>query len=317
MTGYTTHQRHQQHVVIDGQVAFLIDGSQLELVGSNLVVTGLDRNAQLQSPYLQILHEGRHTLGDGSKVMVFQLLVLAGFMSQQGTSGQQQVGTCCIKSFIDQEIFLLPSEISHHFPDIGIEIAAHLRSSFVHGTQGTQQGSLVIQRLAGIGNEDGRDAEGVVHHEDRRGRIPCTISTGLEGVADAAVRETAGIGFLLHKQFAAELFHHTSFSIVFQESIVFLGRTLSKRLEPMGVVRYTQLFRPSLHAHRYLVGHTAVQRCSVVHHIHQLVIHLAGQILEHLFAVEHILGKVFTRSFTWNFYGSCLFLESGLHDSES
>ena len=98
---------------------------------------------------------------------------------------------------------------------------------------------------------------------------------------------------------------------------MFLGRTLGKRLEPMGVVRYTQLFRPSLHAHRYLVGHTAVQRCSVVHHIHQLVIHLAGQILEHLFAVEHILGKVFTRSFTWNFYGSCLFLESGLHHSES
>jgi len=30
--------------VIDGQVAFLIDGSQFELVGSDLVVTGLDRN---------------------------------------------------------------------------------------------------------------------------------------------------------------------------------------------------------------------------------------------------------------------------------
>ena len=28
--------------------------------------------------------------------------------------------------------------------------------------------SFIVQRLAGVSNEDGRDAQGVVHHEDRR-----------------------------------------------------------------------------------------------------------------------------------------------------
>ena len=39
--GNTLHDRHQQHVVVDGQIGLLEDGRQFELVGGYLVVTGL------------------------------------------------------------------------------------------------------------------------------------------------------------------------------------------------------------------------------------------------------------------------------------
>src|SRR5699024_5035523 len=42
VTCHFTHQGHDEHVVVYRQVAFLEDGSQLELVGSHFVVTGLD-----------------------------------------------------------------------------------------------------------------------------------------------------------------------------------------------------------------------------------------------------------------------------------
>ena len=39
--GHLLHQRHEQHVVVNGQVDFLVDRSNLKLVGSHLVVAGL------------------------------------------------------------------------------------------------------------------------------------------------------------------------------------------------------------------------------------------------------------------------------------
>ena len=44
VAGNLLHQRHEQHVMVDSQVALLEDRSQLKLVGSNLVVTRLHRN---------------------------------------------------------------------------------------------------------------------------------------------------------------------------------------------------------------------------------------------------------------------------------
>ena len=76
LAGYALHDGHQQHVVVYGQIGLLKDGSQLKLVGSHLVVTGLAGNTQFESLYLQFTHEGSHALGNGSEVVVVHLLVL-------------------------------------------------------------------------------------------------------------------------------------------------------------------------------------------------------------------------------------------------
>ena len=131
--------------MVDCQVTFFEDRSQLELVGGNLVVTCLDRNTQFQSLDFKILHECGYTWRYCTEVMVFQLLVLRSFMSHQCTACKQQVGTCGVKSFIDQEIFLFPSQVGNYLLNVSIEIMAYIYRSLVYGTQSLQQRSLVVK----------------------------------------------------------------------------------------------------------------------------------------------------------------------------
>ena len=98
-------------------------------------MAGLDGYAQFQRLYFKVFHKGSHTGGDGSEVMVFQLLVLAGFVSHQGAPGQQQVGTGGIQSFVYQEVFLFPAQVRHYFLYVRVEVAAYVYSCLVHCTQ--------------------------------------------------------------------------------------------------------------------------------------------------------------------------------------
>jgi len=94
------HERHDEHVVVDGKVALLVDGRQLELVGGDLVVACLQGNAQFECLDLQVLHESGHTRGDGTEVVVLQLLVLRRFMPHERAACQQQVRTGGIQPFV-------------------------------------------------------------------------------------------------------------------------------------------------------------------------------------------------------------------------
>ena len=53
----TLHQVHDKLVVVVCQVAVFEDGSQLELVGSYFVVTGLGRDAQFVTFDFEFLHK--------------------------------------------------------------------------------------------------------------------------------------------------------------------------------------------------------------------------------------------------------------------
>ena len=142
---YLTHQCHDKHVVVDSQIALLEDRSQLELVGSHFVVTCLYGDTQFQRFDLQFLHEGCHTGRNGTEVMVFQLLVLGRVVSGQGASGHQQVGTGSIQTFVNQEIFLFPTQIGIYFLDVGVEVVAYLYGSLVNCTQCLQQRCLIVE----------------------------------------------------------------------------------------------------------------------------------------------------------------------------
>ena len=62
--------------MVDSQVCFLEYRSQFKLVGGNLIVACLARNAQFQRLNLQFAHKSCDTLRDAAKVMVVHLLVL-------------------------------------------------------------------------------------------------------------------------------------------------------------------------------------------------------------------------------------------------
>ena len=57
VAGDVAHQRHDEHIVVDSQVAFLINRSELKLVGGHFVVARLARDAQLQRLDFQVAHE--------------------------------------------------------------------------------------------------------------------------------------------------------------------------------------------------------------------------------------------------------------------
>ena len=89
VTGYFTHQCHDEHVMVYSQVTFFEDGSQLELVGGYLIVTCFNGDTELQCFDFQFLHESCHAGRDGTEIMVFQLLVLGTVVSHQRAACHQ------------------------------------------------------------------------------------------------------------------------------------------------------------------------------------------------------------------------------------
>ena len=172
LVSHTLHERHEQHVVVHGEVSLLEDRRALKLVRRHLVVTCLHGDAELKGLDLQVFHEGLHTLRDRPEVVVVHLLVLGALMAHQRTACENEVRTCGIEILVDEEILLLPAEVGDDLLHVGIEIVAYIGSSDIHGMQCSQQRSLVVERLARIRDEDGRDTERVVHDEDGACRIP-------------------------------------------------------------------------------------------------------------------------------------------------
>ena len=290
------HQRHQQHVMVDSQVTLLENRSQLKLVGSYLIMARLDRDGQFKSLYFQVLHKSLHTVGDGTEIVVVHLLVLGTLVAHQRATRHQQVGTGRVKPLVHQEVLLFPTQVHLYLRHVVVEVLAHILGSLAYSMQRTEQGSLVVQSLARICNEDGGNTQRVVNDEYWRCRVPGRIAAGLEGVSYAAVGEAGGVRFLLHEQFSAELLNHAPFAVVLYKGIVLLGSTLGQRLEPVGIVRAAHLLSPLLHAGSHRVSYRTVQRRTVIHHVNHLVVDVLWQVLIHLLAVEHVFAKEFRRA---------------------
>ncbi len=150
LAGHALHHRHEQHVVVYGQVGFLEYRGQFKLVGSDLVVARLTGDAQFESHDFQLAHEGSHALGYGSEVVVIHLLVLGRVVAHQRASCQQQVGTSRVEAFVYQEVLLLPTEVRGHLFYSRVEVVAHVRSGHVDGMESTQQRSLVVECFARV-----------------------------------------------------------------------------------------------------------------------------------------------------------------------
>ena len=231
-----------------------------------------------------------YTGGDSAEVVVLELLVLGRFVPQQRATSQQQVGTGGIYGFVDKEILLFPTQIRIDLMHGGVEEMTHVGGGAIDGVQRLEQRRLVVESLAGIGDKDGGDAEGVVDHEGRRRGVPGGVATSFEGIADAAVGETGAVGLLLRQQFARELLDDVASRLtgIFDEGVMFLGRALGEWLEPVGVVRGAHVQRPVLHAYSHIVGHFAVERSPVVEHIAERPVGLGREVACHLFSSKNV-----------------------------
>ena len=106
-------RRHQQLLVVGGHVGALEHRRDLELAGRDLVVPGLGRDAELEQLALAVHHEAEHALGDGTEVVVVELLALGRLGAEQRAAGVEQVGTGEEEVPVDQEVLLLGAAERH------------------------------------------------------------------------------------------------------------------------------------------------------------------------------------------------------------
>ena len=136
--------------MVDGDVGFLEDWCQLELVGCHLVMTGLARDAKLQCLNLKILHERLHALGDSTEVVVVHLLVLCRVVTHECAAGEHKVWTCRVESLVDEEVLLLPTEVGDDLLNLRIEVVTDSRCRLVHSVKRAQERCLIVERFARV-----------------------------------------------------------------------------------------------------------------------------------------------------------------------
>ena len=258
---------HRQVLVIGGQVGVLEDRGDLVLAGGDLVVAGLDRDAELEQLVLGVGHAGQHA-GRGSlpKYWSSSSCPLGGRGAEQGAAGGDQVGPEVVEVLVDQEVFLLRPDGREHVPGRGVaeqfEDAQRLAAEGFHRPQ---QRGLGVQGLAGPAEEGGGDdqggAVGVLDDVGGAGRVPGGVAAGLEGGAEAAAGEAAGVGLALDQLAAAELEQgRPAAAGGGQEAVVLLGRDAGQRLEDVGEVGRPVLHGPVLHGRGDGVADARVQR---------------------------------------------------------
>ncbi len=89
-------------------------------------------------------------LRESTEIVVFKLLVLGGFVSHEGSSGEHQVGTGRVQRLVDKKVFLFPAEERFYMFYLRVKIICHCCCRAVNTVEGAQQGGLVVKRLAGV-----------------------------------------------------------------------------------------------------------------------------------------------------------------------
>ena len=208
-----THNGHKQLVMVVCKVCLLIYWSQLILIWCNLIMTCFQWNTKLQTLVLQILHKGQHSLWNSTKIVIVELLILCRLVSHKRTACLHEVRACRPECIINQEVLLLPAEEYLHSLNTSIKVATHLCRSTRYSRNGAQERSLIVESLARVRYKYSRNTKCCIYDKCRRCRVPCRVTSRLEGITDTTTRERRSIGFLLHKHLTRELLQHTTRAI--------------------------------------------------------------------------------------------------------
>ena len=289
------HQRHDEHVVVGADRRRLEHRRHLELGRGDLVVAGLGRDAEPPQLTVEIHHEGEDPLPDRAEVLVLELLALRRRRTEQRPPGQQQVGPLLREPPVHEEVLLLGTDRGEHPRGRRLaEPAQDAQGLLAERLLGSQEGDLVVERLAGERHVRGRDRQGdavrLDLQEDRRGDVPGGVPARLEGCADPAGRERARVRFALDQVAARELRDRAALAGRRQERVVLLGGRARHRHEPVRVVGGPVRQRPLLHRVRDRVGDGRVERLVPVDGSAQLLVGRLGEVLALGDVVEDVLA---------------------------
>ena len=218
--------------------------------------------------------------------MLLELLALGGLAAKERAAGEDEVGTGLVVLLLDEEVLLLRANGGVDAVRLLAEERQQALGLLLEGDLGAKQRGLLVERLAGVADEGGGDAEYLVLDEGGAGGIPHGVAAGLEGGAQAAGGEARGVGLALDQLLAGEGHEHRAVTLGGDEAVVLLGRDARQRLEPVGVVRGALLERPLLHGMGDLVGDVDIERRALLDDLHELLVGRLGETLLHVLVGE-------------------------------
>ena len=252
-----------------------------------LVVLGLRQDAESPERLIQILHIRGHSGADGTEVMVLQLLPPGGLCAEQGPAAHSQVLPLLIEGLVNQKILLLRPYLGSDPLRLCVaeepEDADRLAADLVHGPQKRR---LLVQGFAGVGAEDGGDAQAALLDEGKGGGIPGGVAPGLKGGPQTAGGEGGGIRFTPDQLFSGEFHEDLAAAGRGNEAVVLLRRDAGHGLEPVGVVGGALFHGPLLHGLGDLIGGGDIQRRSICNALLPRLIGRRGQALLHGVLIE-------------------------------
>ena len=148
--------------MVGGGVRGGVDGRELVLRGSRLVVLGLGVNAELPELEVQLAHKLHNSRAYRAEVVVFKLLPLRRHRAEKRSAGEFQILAFVGERLVDEEVFLLGADVGRDALRVRAEKPEHAQRLRVDKLHRAKQGSFLIQHLAAVRAERGRDAERIV-----------------------------------------------------------------------------------------------------------------------------------------------------------
>ena len=296
---HTFQGLHDDLVVICCHVTFCIDGSQLMLGRSHLIVLCLGRYAQFPKFCIYILHKGCDPGTDDPEIMIIQLLSFWRHSTEQSSSGKDQVFSFEILLSIYNKIFLFYADRGFHFLGCGIsKKAKQTKRLSLYRFHGTKKRGLLVQCLSCIRTKGRRNAKNgscrILAYKGWRSAIPSGITSSLKGCPKAPRWERGSIRLPFDQFLSGKLQLHGSVGKRCRnKGVMFLCRKSCQRLEPVGIMSGTFFNSPLLHSSCHHFRCHGVQFFSLIQGLVQFLVNLFRQLFQHHFIVENIDTKKF------------------------
>ena len=280
-------------VLIGSHVDGGVDGRELVLCGRHFVMLGLCQHAEFPQLLVEVLHEGGDAGFDGAEVVVFEFLSFWRSRTEKRSSRVHQVAALLECLAVDEEIFLFGTDGGDELLRLSAEEVQEFHTLAGDRFHGAEQRGLFVESLSVVAAEGGGDAQRPVLDERVGSGIPRGVASRLEGRAEAAARERAGVGFAFDQLLAVEFHDDAAVGGGRDEGIVLLGGQTRHGLEPMRKVRHPFLHSPILHRARDDVGGVEGEGTIVLAAISEFLISAFGQSFAHHPVVEDHAAEQF------------------------
>ena len=175
------HDLHGKLIVVGGNICSGINGCQLMLCRSNLVVFGLCKDSQFPELLIKIRHIFRNLRLYHTKVVIAHFLTLGGLGTEKCTSSKDKIFSLIEHFFRNKEILLLRSyRCLNAFDLVVAEEMKNTKCFFVQRRHRPEKRSLFVQRLTAVRAERGGNAKSISFDKCVGGGVPRSVSSCLK-----------------------------------------------------------------------------------------------------------------------------------------